>query len=149
MVFLQQLPLRPPQGYSPSFVQKALPKLQVKISDIKTRYFAKSTSKSPTPNSWMFPALQVSKVQLFLLILNKMLPLGQQLRSARISRNSQGLRALHRFLSILGRKPSHREKPPCCREKITVLDERFATTTPAKTSSRDINPWAVPRGPFP
>lgn len=29
----------------------------------------------------------------------------------------QGLRELHRFLSVLGRKPNHGEKPPCCRKK--------------------------------
>lgn len=49
--FLQQFPLYPPQGYSTSFVQKTLTKLHVKISDIKTWYFAKYTSKSPIPNS--------------------------------------------------------------------------------------------------
>lgn len=113
----EQFPLHPPLGCSPFFVQKTLPKLHVKISYIKTWYFAKSTSKSPIPNFCMFPALRISKVQLFFLILNKMLPQGQQLRSARVSRNLQGLRAVHRFLPSLGRKPNHGEKPPCCRKK--------------------------------
>lgn len=89
----------------------------------------------------MFPALRVSKVQLFFLILNKMLPLGQQLRSAQVSRNLQGLRALHGFLSILGRKPNHGEKPPCCRKKSLCWMKGLLQPPLHRDCQRPSAPW--------
>lgn len=96
---------------------QTLPELNIKIANIKTYYFSKSTSKLPVHNSWIFPAPQVSKVQLLFLILNKTLPLGQQPWSAQVSSNLHRLRALHGFLCMLGRKPNHGEKPTCCRKE--------------------------------
>lgn len=111
--------------------QKTLPELYVKIANIKTWYFGKSSSKFLIHNSQTLPApQQVSELQLFSLILSKMLPLGQQ-------------------LWYTWKKAKPQTETTCCRKKkIIMLDEKFAVTTTVKKLLMDITHLATAYGPF-